>query len=98
MREKKFTWDARGAVAAGIATIALIATMLAPAVWAPLVSIANTLAVALALRPRQRWDRWDGAAVVVAGAAVLIVLIAPLTAPIVGIASALVIALTLRRR
>ncbi len=95
MREKKFPWDARGATAAGIA---IIATLLAPAAWAPLVSIVNTLAVALVLRSRRRGDRRDGAAALVAVAAVSIALMAPAAAPAVGIASALLIALSLRRR
>ena len=98
MREKKFPWDARGAAAAGVATIAIIATLLVPAAWAPLVSIVNTLAVALVLRPRRRWDRRDGAAALVAAAAVPIALIASPAAPSVGIASALLVALSLRRR
>jgi hypothetical protein len=98
VRDKKFTWDARGAAAVSVATIAIIVTLLVPAAWAPLVGIVNTLAVALVLRTRVRWDRRDVATVLVAGAAVLGALGAPTAAPAVGIANALLIALSLRQR
>lgn len=98
MRKRNFPWDARGAAAAGVATIAIIATPLAPAEWAPLISIVNTLAVALVLRPRRRCDSRDGAAALVAAAAVLVALVVPAAGAAVSIASSLLIALSLRQR
>lgn len=98
MREKKFTWHARGAAAASFAAIAIIVTLLLPAALAPPVNIVNTVAVALVLRPRAGWDRRDAAAALIAAAAALVALVVPPAAPAVGIANALLITLSLRRR
>lgn len=98
MREKKFTWHARGAAAASFATIAIIVTLLLPGALTPPVSIVNTVAVALVLRPRVGWDRRDAAAALIAAIAALVVLVVPAAAPAVGIANALLITLSLRCR
>lgn len=102
MREKRFAWDGRDAPVATIATIATIAiitTLLVPAVFAPPVIIVNTLAAAVVLRAGdQRNRRGDLVAALVAGAAVLGVVVAPAVAPAVGIANALLITLSLRLR
>lgn len=97
MREKKFTWHARGAAAASFATTAIVATLLLPAALTPPVSIVNTVAVALVLRPRVGWDRRDVAAALIAAIAALVVLVVAATAPAVGIANALLITLALQR-
>jgi hypothetical protein len=98
MREKKFTWDAQGVAATGVATIAITATLVMPAAWAPLVTIVDTLVVALVLRARRRCDWRDGAAALVAVGAVLVALAAPSAAAALGIASSMLIALSIRQR
>lgn len=81
-----------------LATIAIITTLLVPAVFTPAVSIVNTAVVALVLRPRVGCDRRDIAAALIAAAAVLVVLGVPAAATAGGIANALLITLSLRQR
>ncbi|QGK52135.1 hypothetical protein LFT51_29195 (plasmid) [Mycobacterium intracellulare subsp. chimaera] len=68
-----------------LATIAIIITLLVPAVFTPAVSIVNTAVVALVLRPRLGCDGRDMAAALIAAAAVLVVFAVPGAATAVGI-------------
>ena len=98
MREKKFTWDARDAIAIVLAAVTITIALLLPTAVPPAV-IVNTLAIALVLRPRTRCDLRDLSAAVTAAAAVVTVLVVPpAAAPAVTIASALGITLVLRWR